>query len=98
MYSLGVTAKIPRSGGEGDDILTGGYGRDIFVLAAEDGTDLILDFRQRADLIGLVGELTFGSNVSTQVIDGETLLLAEGETLARLKGEFALTVADFTSL
>ena len=84
-------------GGLGNDTLTGGNGSDLFKLALGNGTDLITDFKKGSDTLGLIGTLKFGVNVSTQVLNGETLVLSNGETLARLTGGFVLTGADFTS-
>ena len=84
-------------GGLGNDTLTGGNGSDLSKLALGDGTDLITDFKKGSDTLGLIGMLKFGVNVSTQVLNGETLVLSNGETLARLTGGFVLTGADFTS-
>lgn len=84
-------------GGLGNDTLTGGNGSDLFKLALGNGTDLITDFKKGNDTLGLIGTLKFGVNVSTQVLNGETLVLSNGETLARLMGGFVLTGADFTS-
>ncbi len=51
------------NGGEGDDTLTGGAGDDIFAyLAAGDGFDLITDFTQFEDRIG-VSASAFGGNL-----------------------------------
>ncbi len=95
---LGGNAKDILIGGLGNDILTGGNGNDIFGLSAGDGSDLITDFKKGQDTLGLIGNLAFGSNVSTQILNGETLIWSNGEELARLTGTFALTGADFMSL
>jgi Ca2+-binding RTX toxin-like protein len=42
-------------GGAGRDTQTGGRGRDVFVLTAQEGTDLIRDFRVGEDFLGLAG-------------------------------------------
>lgn len=60
-------------GDAGDDLLRGGAGNDTlygdakgssgldtFILAAGEGTDMIMDFTAGQDLIGLAGGLTFG--------------------------------------
>ena len=52
-------------GGAGNDTLvgddfSGGSGSDIFMLAAGEGTDTILDFGAGIDLLGLLGSLSFG--------------------------------------
>jgi Ca2+-binding RTX toxin-like protein len=48
------------TGGLGNDTLIGGLGPDVFVFAAIEGTDTIIDFRLGSDKIGLTGGLTFG--------------------------------------
>jgi len=95
---LGGNGKDILIGGLGNDSLTGGNGDDIFGLTIGDGTDLIADFKKGNDTLGLIGDLTFGSNVSTQILNGETLIWSNGEALARLTGTFTLTGADFMSL
>jgi Ca2+-binding RTX toxin-like protein len=94
----GGNGKDTLTGGLGNDLLLGGNGNDIFGLVAGNGTDLIADFKKGNDTLGLIGALSFGSNVSTQLLNGETLIWSNGETLARLTGEFTLTQADFMSL
>lgn len=42
-------------GGSGHDRLSGGWGRDVFVFAAEAGTDRLIDFRPGSDIIDLSG-------------------------------------------
>ncbi|MGB3787559.1 MAG: M14 family zinc carboxypeptidase [Phormidesmis sp.] len=85
-------------GGEGNDTLigdnfSGGSGSDIFVLAAGEGIDTILDFGAGIDLLGLSGSLSFGQLEVVQVGQDAAIKLAE-ETLAQLTGIMA---SDITS-
>jgi len=96
----GGKGKDSLIGGEGNDTLSGGKGNDLFGLADTNGVDQIIDFEQGKDLIGLMGDLAFGNNVSANILGGETVI-STGEqmlALARLTGEFSLTESDFTAL
>lgn len=46
-------------GSNGNDILRGNAGADIFVLETTSGSDTIADFRNNIDSLGLSGSLTF---------------------------------------
>ena len=82
-------------GEAGNDTLIGGQGADQFVLRAGQGTDVIRDFEQGIDLIGLSGGLKFGALDITQ--RGNNAFISFGdETLARVSGVSTLTEADFT--
>ncbi|MEM9150594.1 MAG: calcium-binding protein [Cyanobacteria bacterium P01_F01_bin.3] len=98
-------------GGDGDDLLmgvtgndrlTGGAGIDTFVFGNGDGTDVITDFENGIDKIGLVnGELVFddlsiislGSRIAIDVT-------ATGERLALLNNaqNVTLTETDFVGI
>ncbi|MGD1861998.1 MAG: calcium-binding protein [Leptolyngbyaceae cyanobacterium] len=99
-------------GGDGDDLLMGvtgndtligGAGSDTFVFGNGDGTDIIEDFEDEVDLIGLVeGELVFedltivtiGSSVAIDVTaTGERLALLQGAA-----GAVTLTAEDFVGI
>ena len=86
-------------GGLGNDTLTGdnssgGQGSDTFAFATGHGTDIITDFEVGTDIIGLLGDLSFGS--ITQTVQGSDLLLnTGGETLAVVQN--VTTVLDETS-
>ena len=82
-------------GGLGDDTLqgddfSGGKGRDVFVLAAGEGTDTIVDFEVGTDFIGLFGSLSFRNSLSFDdlFISGtkDTSISTRGETLAIVEG------------
>ena len=84
-------------GGLGNDTLTGdnfsgGQGSDIFVLAAGEGTDIIVDFEVGMDFIGLTNGLTF----EQLTFVGNDILFG-AETLAMLNGveTSSLVAADF---
>ncbi|MGF1523105.1 MAG: calcium-binding protein [Leptolyngbyaceae cyanobacterium] len=106
---LGGTGVDVLWGDAGDDILRGGSGNDVlsgdnfsslrgvdtFVLAAGEGTDLIVDFEVGKDFIGLAGSLSIGQLAI--IPDGDNTLIATGsETLARLRNIEA-TAIDFSS-
>ncbi|MEM8829531.1 MAG: CARDB domain-containing protein [Cyanobacteria bacterium P01_G01_bin.19] len=87
-------------GGAGLDTLVGNEGEDIFVLQANSGQDLILDFEDEVDLIDIPNNMSFGQlNIvdlslysATIIQDGDT-----DEVLAVLKGveKDLITAADF---
>ncbi|MGB3189233.1 MAG: hypothetical protein WBB43_07360 [Limnoraphis sp.] len=80
----------------GNDILTGGNGPDVFVLAAGNGTDTITDFANPDD-IGLAGGLSF-SDLS---FSGNNIILTStSEVLATLVGvdTTSLTSSDFMTV
>ncbi|MBE9078501.1 tandem-95 repeat protein [Romeria aff. gracilis LEGE 07310] len=81
-------------GGLGNDRLvgdnfSGGSGSDTFVLAAGEGTDLILDFELGRDLIGLADGLSLGA----LTFEGSSILF-EDETLAVLQGVNASSLTE----
>ena len=73
------------NGGAGDDTLTGGAGDDIFAyLSAGDGFDLITDFVQFEDRIG-VSASAFGGNLQagtapTVLVDADYTVVDSGGT------------------
>lgn len=76
-------------GGLGNDKLTGddysgGSGSDVFVLAAGEGTDLIMDFELGIDFIGLADGLTY-RDLSLGQSDGMATISVGDEVLAELK-------------
>ncbi len=84
-------------GGLGADDLTGGAGADTFVIAEGDGgatvalADVIADFQNGSDLIGLAGGLTFADLSIDQGAD--TFVIAEGDGGATV--ELADVISDF---
>jgi serralysin len=89
-------------GGEfGNDVLIGGSGRDRFVLESGGGADVILDFADSQDLIGLSRGLTFALIRITQGSDGALISIpVTGEILATLSGVSASQIsrADFVQI
>lgn len=85
-------------GGKGVDVLNGGTGSDTFVLTRGNGTDIIQDFRNGQDFIGLNGlsfaDLKFVQQGSSTVIQAGT------EQLAQLEGvrAFQFDLTDFKSI
>ena len=86
-------------GGLGHDVLTGdnlagGQGDDIFILAAGQGTDLILDFEIGHDLIGLEDGLTFGA-LTLNSNQNSTFIQFGEDVLAEVQGIHVLHESDF---
>jgi Ca2+-binding RTX toxin-like protein len=87
----------------GFDILTGGEGNDIFGLQPGKGTDIITDFTDGVDFLGLSAGLSFANLSITQGTGSNTantLIFNNGELLAVLQGVQANTIteADFRIL
>ncbi|MBD2302787.1 S-layer family protein [Nostoc sp. FACHB-190] len=84
-------------GGFGSDRLTGGAGSDTFILAAQQGTDIITDFGLGHDFIGLSGSLSFAQ---LSFAGHNILLTSTHEILATVTGfnTTTLTAADFVNL
>jgi len=95
-------------GGAGADTLTGGTGGDLFVLAPGDGgsslakADVITDFEDGVDRIGLAGGLQFSSlSISASGTGGSAISVATtGEVLAFVEGVAPglLDTDDFTTV
>jgi len=87
------------SGYLGDDTLIGSTGKDIFVLAAGQGNDTIIDFTKGQDLIGLTDGLTF-SQLNITDFNNHTLLSIgnSGQILGIIKGVSISSIKseDFT--
>ncbi|MBD1852562.1 hypothetical protein [Leptolyngbya sp. FACHB-711] len=85
-------------GGRGADQLTGSAGADTFVLARGKGTDIVTDFQNGQDFIGLVG-LSFADLKFVQQ-GSSTIVQAGKEQLAQLSGVRAtqLDPTDFRSI
>ncbi|MEL7036254.1 MAG: DUF4347 domain-containing protein [Cyanobacteria bacterium J06592_8] len=95
-------------GGEGNDWLfgdlgsnafSGGSGQDRFILNAESRSNLITDFTQGEDLLGLTTGLTF-SDLTFEQTDTATLVRVEDELFATLNGVDAsqITADDFIEI
>lgn len=86
-------------GGQAADILNGGTGSDTFVLARGNGTDVIQDFRNGQDFIGLSANLSVGDLQFIQR-GSSTVIQAGREQLATLQGVRAseLDLTDFKAI
>ncbi|MEG4574447.1 hypothetical protein QUA56_17390 [Microcoleus sp. N3A4] len=83
----------------GIDILSGGIGRDRFVLTAGDNSDEITDFTKGEDLLVLAGGITFAQLSITQNANAAFIRIGQnGQLLAALNGVEASAIAlqDFT--
>ena len=98
-YSLSPKRLRYLIGGVGNDILSGGLGRDLFVLTAGSSPDLITDFTKGEDLLVLGGGLTFAQLTITQNADAAFIRIGQnGQVLAALNGvpASAIDLNDFT--
>jgi Ca2+-binding RTX toxin-like protein len=81
--------------------LIGGSGNDVFLLNPSFGSEIITDFRQGEDLIGLNSSLSF-DRLSINSSNNETLITVKdtNELLAKLNGltPGILTASDFTQV
>lgn len=68
----------------GNDILNGGNGNDIFVIALTNGADIVQDFQDRFDRIGLSGGLLF-NQLTISAFGTNTLITSNGQILATLQ-------------
>ena len=92
---IGLEGNDTIDGQGGDDIIFGDAGDDIFVVAADRGMDVVVDFTIGEDLVGLSGglnfnDLTFSDNTINS--NGETLVVLSGIDTA------TLTSDDFTAI
>ena len=93
-------------GGTGSDTLTGGAGSDLFILRASGNPlslgDLISDFENGTDQIGLGGGLAFADILTSDNGSGGTTVsvAASGEVLANVDGiaPGLLDINDFTTV
>jgi Ca2+-binding RTX toxin-like protein len=92
---LGSSGDDLLDGGKGSDLLVGGAGADTFVLARGNGSDIIQDFRNGQDFIGLGSSLTVGDLKFVQQ-GSSTVIQAGREQLATLQGVRPAQL-DFTS-
>ena len=83
----------------GNDILSGGFRRDRFVLTAGSGPDLITDLTKGEDLLVLAIGLTFAQLSITQNANSAFITIGQnGQLLAALNGvqASAIGLSDFT--
>jgi len=73
------------SGGEGQDVLIGSGGADIFVINALSDNDLIQDFDFGEDIIGLSDGITFDQLTVTQG-DDAAILNYQDHAIASVSG------------
>ncbi len=73
------------SGDLGNDILIGGAGQDHFVIRPDTGVDVIVDFTDGEDLIGLAEGLTYNDLTLTQGDNGAVISVGN-EVLAIVNG------------
>ena len=87
------------NGGKGNDVLIGGEGKDLFMLAHKQGRDLLKDFQDGVDRIGLSGNLSF-KNLNIASTGSNVLITDGGEVLAVVRGINAsqLTQSDFIKI
>ncbi|MFM6271520.1 MAG: lectin-like protein, partial [Dolichospermum sp.] len=87
------------NGGKGNDILVGGTNNDIFVIALSNGADIVQDFQDGLDRIGLSGGLLFSQltilETGTNTVIRNT---SSGEIFATLQNVSStlITSVDFT--
>ena len=67
----------------GNDSLVGGNGSDIFVLSANGGSDIVADFTDGTDLIGLAEGLTF-DRLSFTSVNNSTVISIDSNVIATL--------------
>jgi Zinc carboxypeptidase/RTX calcium-binding nonapeptide repeat (4 copies) len=86
-------------GGKGSDMLKGGEGNDKFVLAYNEGNDIIQDFEVGKDRIGLAGTLNFSQLSITEDDKGAFISLGKNQLAEVLGVKAEQLVADlFTSV
>jgi RTX calcium-binding nonapeptide repeat (4 copies)/Calx-beta domain len=79
-------------GNLGDDLLTGGDGGDFFGFRSGDGTDIIADFQNGVDIIGIEATFSFADLAITQV-DANTKILV-GDVSITLQGVNATSITE----
>lgn len=110
-YISGGDKKDTLVGGEGDDYLVGGDdkdilvgdgGKDVFVLATnkKDGNDIITDFQDGIDLMGLSNGLSFGQLTLSTGKERSLIIKNDQDVLVVLEGVYfsAITANDFTQI
>jgi len=87
------------NGGQGSDVLLGGLNNDIFVIAVGNGSDIVQDFQDGFDKMGLSGGLLFsqltilGSGTNTLIRN-----TSSGETLATLQNVSSTLITNLDFL
>ena len=97
MYLLLLLGDDILDGGQGSDVLLGGLNNDIFVIAVGNGSDIVQDFQDGFDRIGLGGGLLF-SQLTISSLGTNTLIRSSGQILATLQNVSStlITSTDFT--
>ncbi|MBI4782732.1 MAG: hypothetical protein HY785_15630 [Oscillatoriophycideae cyanobacterium NC_groundwater_1537_Pr4_S-0.65um_50_18] len=87
------------SGDGGRDTLTGGNGSDVFVIGQASGEDVIRDFRDQVDRLGLSERLEF-QNLTVRSLGADTSIGVGNDIIAILKGVSftTITAADFVAV
>lgn len=82
-------------GNLGDDVLSGGEGADLFTFGPGDGVNVITDFEDGTDVIGLIGSLRA---ISFSSQDGNAVAILENDVRVILAGisPSQLDIFDFT--
>jgi Ca2+-binding RTX toxin-like protein len=95
----GGTGNDLLSGDLGNDVFTGGEGGDRFDFQTIDGIDIITDFTDGQDLIGLKGGLTLAQLAIVQIGNDTVMTTASGLSIS-LQGVniAAISSADFTGV
>jgi Ca2+-binding RTX toxin-like protein len=87
------------NGGQGSDVLRGGLNNDIFVIAVGNGSDIVQDFQDGFDKMGLSGGLLFsqltilGSGTNTLIKN-----TSSGETFATLQNVSSTLITNLDFL
>ncbi len=87
------------NGGQGSDVLLGGLNNDIFVIAVGNGSDIVQDFQDGFDKMGLSGGLLFsqltilGSGTNTLIRN-----TSSGETFATLQNVSSTLITNLDFL
>lgn len=95
----GGTGNDVLIGGKGLDKLIGGPGRDTFALELKNGADLVKDFKDRSDRLGLPKDVGF-SDLSIKQISNKTVVSYGSSRLAVLDNVQVnqISKADFTEI
>ena len=84
------------NGGKGNDILVGGANNDVFVIALSNGADIVQDFQDGFDRIGLSGGLLFSQltilGTGTNTVIRNT---SSGEIFATLQNVSSTLITSF---